>query len=181
MFILENLIADIPMNTDLEVDLITCFANDDLILFKTVDMNKEDLKIHEKHLEEMKMQFGKYLRCSEEDEEPTIYDIKQPINSYFKECQGMSGVGLREVSWYSLDTIEELRNYIEYHTITYEIYINSRDKIPGDYKFKLYMYEHIEIDDNEYRGFFIEERGNNTFSQEVLPKINKLLENITNI
>ncbi|NOW90666.1 hypothetical protein BCD91_002689 [Clostridium beijerinckii] len=149
MNILKDTIVDVPINKELEVDLIQCFIEkDECVLICSHDYIDEEIE----YIEMLKEKHGELIEISDNLNLETRYGKKpcayENINDY---SSLLKKNVLRRRKWYkalSKSEIEAIVYSVE-NTINYKLRIVSNDRKPDEYKYELEMCEHYYIDEDE--------------------------------
>lgn len=149
MYILKNAIIDVPINKELEIDLIQCFMEkDDYVFICSYDYVDEEIQYFRK----LKEKHGVSIEISNNLNSEIMYGKKpcvyEEINHY---SPWLKKNIVRRCRWYNAHSKKEIESIIYdiENTITYKLRIASDEQNPNDYKYELHMFEHYFIDDDE--------------------------------
>src|SRR5690349_436969 len=131
MYILKDAVVDVPMNKELEVELIQCFMDKgDYVLICNHDYLDEEIRT-------LKDEFGELMTISNNlnseiryGNKPCVYENINDYSSVLKKNV------MRRCKWYKAQTKKEIEAIIYdiENTITYKLRIASDEQKPHDYK-----------------------------------------------
>jgi hypothetical protein len=168
---MENCLIDIPYNKKMEADIIRCFIDDNQIVvfpWFIYDPTRFDV---------IKSELGDLV-----DLEPNDMEGLPQKREIFRTKGDILNFGLKDsecIIWFSPINEEELLNVLENVGIGYKCYILKKGIKNTDFDYELEIYEHHEIDNEEYRSLFIRASDESHYQSEVLPKLKKIIERTT--
>lgn len=163
MFLMENIIVDFPMNPIIQAEVIECFRGEkEDILFSFIEPNEEDLK--------------------EEDikwaENPWI-GIKEPVFVKDEQQRWTDEVIINKSYYYKVESYDELLQLINDAGCLFDFFIFNKEWNEDECKYWLHTYENLIIDreeQEEHRVLFFEGEGNESFKEDILPRLEKVIE-----
>lgn len=175
MYILKNTVADVPINKELEVELIQGFMDqDDYVLICSYDYLDEEIRM-------LKEEFGESMTISNElnseiryGNKPCVYENINNYSSILKKNI------MRRCKWYKAQTKKEIEAiiYAIENTITYKLRIASDEQNPHCYKYELHMNEHYFVDEDEsqeVRSLCIEAGEGHELSNRVISNVKNII------
>jgi hypothetical protein len=171
MYFKDDAIIDVPLSAEIEADLVQCFVGfKEMVVFGVAEINKNE----KEYLEKMGVEVDAKI----------IFDSMQPVLHSYESCHDwINGRSKKKISWYTPNTMEDLKLILEYLGITFKCRILQDGKEAIDFKYELYFYEHHLIADGdnfcEHRSLLINKTSYaNNFEEEVLPKIQFFLQTL---
>ncbi|ALB45677.1 hypothetical protein [Clostridium beijerinckii] len=143
MNILKDTIVDVPINKELEVDLIQCFIEkDECVLICSHDYIDEEIE----YIEMLKEKHGNNLNLETRyGKKPCAYENINDYSSLLKKNAVRRRKCYKALSKSEIEAIV----YSVENTINYKLIIVSNDRKPDEYKYELEMCEHYYIDEDE--------------------------------
>ena len=178
MYISKDAIVDVPINKELETELIKCFMDEnDYVLICSYDYTDEETE----YLKMLEEKHGISIEISNNLNSETKYGEKPcacELISHYSPLLKKNVV--RRAKWYKAKSKEEIKTiiYAAENTINYKLRVVIDVQNPNNYKYKLDMYEHyFEEDDEskEFRSLCFEVGEGYSISNRVISNVNKII------